>query len=149
MVAVSPLPGHQAIPDGWSAHHQPTAESTMTGTCTIYTGASGPAPFPADPMWAPDGTALTQEPIRCRVQALNDTRTNVQADQVQGVRQYLVTVPISQAPALTITDTGPVVVVHTGDDPGVAGLRLKVVDEQHGTLMFERDFVCTHNQTQD
>lgn len=145
---MSPLPNTRVIHPDWSGHHQPTAEATMTGTCSIYDGASGPEPWPPVEGWTPDGTPLAVG-LPCRVQALNATNTGVQAEQVQGVRQYLVTVPLHQAPEITPTDQGPVVIVHTGDDPMASGLRLRIVDEQHGTLAFERDYVAVHNQTQN
>lgn len=147
---MTPLPGHQVIPGDWSAHHQPTAVATMNATCDLHDGQVTPEPYPpgSDPTWSPTGAVLATA-VPCRVQALNDSRTNAQADQIQGVRQYLVTTPINVVPDLTVTDRGPVLTVHGGDDPHMEGMRLRVVDVQHGSYAWERDLVCTHNQTQD
>lgn len=147
---MTPLAGHLPIPPGWSAHHRPAADATHNATCDLYDGATGPAPYPLPEGWTPDGAPLTTGPVGCRVQRLVTENTLVQGEQVQATRRYQVTLPVAGVPDLTVTDTGPVLVIRTaGDDPGLAGVRLKVVDVQHGSYVWERVLIAVHNQTQE
>lgn len=146
---MSPLPGHQVISDGWSVAHRPVAEATHNATMTLHAGTTGPAPFPPDPQWSPDGDTLTPAPVRCRVQRLVSENTTLQGEQVNGTRRYQITAPVDVVPDLTITDHGPVLRLTGGDDPGLTGARLKVVDEQLGSYSWERVLIAVHNQTQD
>lgn len=144
---MSPLPGHQVIPPGWSERHRPVMAGTHNATFDLYAGTEGPAPFPLPAGWV--GPAPLATGVPCRVQRLVTENTGIQAEQVQGTRRYQITAPVDRVPELTVTDRGPTVTVHGGDDPQLAGLRLKVTDVRHGSHVWERVLVAVHNQTQD
>lgn len=142
------LPHHQVIPPGWQEHHRPVAEQTMTGICDL-TGPMGPPDY-GETKPSP-GEALASA-VPCRVQ---QTRGESRADavgQLVDTRQYLVTLPLSQVPDLTITDEGPIVRVlsykpgHDGD-PTLVDRPLRVTNVQRGTLVWERDLTCLDDLT--
>lgn len=142
------LPNHQVIPPGWQDLHRPVAESTMTGICKVH-GPDAPPVWPAvEP--SPGHTYASDAP--CRVQALVSATEAEAVTQQVTTRRYLVTLPLSRVPALAVTDKGPWVTLtgykpgHEGD-PHLVGRRLKVVDVQRGTLVWERDLVCVDDLT--
>ncbi|WBL18515.1 DUF6093 family protein [Citricoccus sp. NR2] len=136
------------IPEGWAAHHRPVANSTMTGICTL-TGPAGGYDYETGEL-APGETLVADVP--CRVQELKREARADAAGQLVDTRQYLVTLPLDQVPNLTITDAGPVVTVtgyadgHDGD-PHLLGRPLRVLNVQHGTLLWERDLTCVDDLT--
>ncbi|WP_256376004.1 DUF6093 family protein [Citricoccus sp. K5] len=143
------LPNHQVIPPEWQQHHRPVAESTMTGLCRVH-GADAP------PVW-PDvepspGPAYASD-VPCRVQQRTGEREAEVVSQDVSTREYLVTLPLSRMPDLTVTGSGPYITVtgykpgHDGD-PHLIGRRLKVTSIQRGTLVWERDLTCLDDLTQ-
>lgn len=120
----------------------------MTGACRVH-GPAGPPVWPAvEP--SPGETYAADVP--CRVQALVSATAAEAVTQQVTTRRYLVTLPLSRVPDLTVADTGPYVTLtgykpgHEGD-PHLIGRRLKVVDVQRGTLVWERDLVCLDDLT--
>lgn len=146
---MSPLPNTKVIPDGWASRHiRGVGEAAMRGRCRIEGPATGPAPWPLPEGWSGGGPVLAAD-VPCRVQRINQGQTGTQGDQVQGVRDYQVTVPIDRVPELEPDASGPWVVIgHSPDDPHAAGNRLLVVDVYLGTEAAERVLLCQHNQTQ-
>jgi len=141
---VSPLPGTRVIPADWSAHHRPVANGTMTADCEILRTTSGPVPYgetadPAAPIWT--GT--------CRVQQTQRGRPYLAVDQPSEIRHYLVTLPIEGMPDLRAGEGGDIVRVTASSDPHLAGRLLRIVDVQHGALMWERDVLCDDNLTEN
>ncbi|MDI3330700.1 MAG: DUF6093 family protein [Micrococcus sp.] len=143
------LPNHQAIPAGWADHHRPVAVSTMTGICKVN-GPDGPPVWPSETP-SPGETYAIDVP--CRVQQQVGEQTVEAAAQQVSTKDYLVTLPLDAFPDLPVTDEGPYVTVtgykpgHDGD-PTLIGRRLKVTSVQRGTLVWERDLICTDDLTQ-
>lgn len=147
-----PLPGTRAVPAGWSRHHQPTASGGMNAACVITdparatpgawdeaTGEYGPgAPFvvlDGDPGWP------------CRVQRLLGDQDSEQAGQGSTTRRYLIQLHDPDLEGLPDVEEGHVVAVTAAvNDPHLVGLRMTVVDVQHGSERFTRDLVAVHNQ---
>lgn len=144
---MSPLPGYQVFPDGWSAHHRPVAAATMTATCDLADPAAGPAPFPPDPDWT--GLITLATGIPCRVQELNSSHGAAPVEQPTRTRQYLVTLPVDQAPELSAGERGTIITVTASTDPHLQGRHLRVIDVMHGSEVWERDVVCVENLTQN
>ena len=148
-MAMVGLPNHQVIPPGWEQAHRPVAVSTMTGVCRVH-GPDGPPAWPSE---TPSSGPVYASDVPCRVQALVSSTEAEAVTQKVTTRRYLVTLPVSRVPDLTVTDTGPWVTV-TGYQPGyegdphLVGRRLKVVDVQRGTLLWERDLICSDDLTQ-
>lgn len=144
MAPVSPLPGWRVIPEGWDVHHRPTANATMTAEIAFY-HRGAPEPWPLPGGWTGEPAFYTTE---CRVQQLNREGTAVAAEQPTNLHDYLVTVPIS-SPEILPGEGGDYGIVTQASDPLLVGRRLDVRDIQHGSLMWERDLVCTDNLTQN
>lgn len=140
------LPNTRVIPAGWAEHHRPTANGTMTATIEWFhrgqpepyelpEGWTGPEPFHTSP---------------CRVQELNASGRAVPTEQPVFERDYLVSIPIDGAPEIRAGEQdGDYGKVTACDDPLLIGRILNVTDVQHGSLMFERDIVCTDTLTQN
>lgn len=139
MVVLMPRPGSRVIPTGWSAHHRPVAEGTMTGACTIrdpaqdtqgeFDDETGTYPtVPADPYY----TGV------CRAQQQKQPQVATTGEQRVSTHDYLVTVPASVAGV----KLGHIVTVTSAVDPSLIGRPLKVVDVMRGTEMWERDLIC-------
>lgn len=147
-----PIPGYKVIPDGWAAHHRPTANSTMTYICDLYVPAAGPPPYPEPQGW--DGTSLLKADVPCRVQELNRPGSATVVEQPTRTRDYLVTLPLAGLPDLPVGERGTIVRNFRPKnpidaDPGLARRTLRAIDVQHGSLMWERDLICTENMTQN
>jgi hypothetical protein len=134
---VSPLPNTKVIPAGWAEHHRPTANGTMTEPCVIKRVSDGPPPYPKPVDWVPDATV--HETV-CRVQELKREGGSVPAEQPTTERQYLVTIPVIGAPAFRAGERGDV--VHT------LGRQFRIASIMFGSLLWELDFVCVDNLTQ-
>jgi len=132
-----PLPNHKLIPSGWAEHHRPAAEGSMTVTCRILRISDGPAPFPLPDGWT--GETVVHETV-CRVQELKRELNSVPADQPTTLREYLIPVPIEGLPELRSGERGDIV--------EAIGRRFTITNIMRGSLEFERDLICTENQTQ-
>lgn len=135
-----PLPGSRVIPAGWEAYHRPVLETTRTATIT-FRRFSGP------PVHDPE-TGSTSRPTvvvfsgTCRIQ---DHVTNAAGAFVAGaeritVHAYQVSLPVEAD--LELDDVGT---VDASNDPTLTGRELRVIDIQRGSLLFERDVICTDN----
>lgn len=140
-----PLNKTRVIPRGWSEHHRPVAEGTMTGTIRFVRVAGGPEPWPPPENSSPQNTLWEGA---CRVQELKRTNTTVPGQQPTYTREYLVTLPIS-TPEFRTGERGDVGTILTSNDPLFPGRVLRVIDVQHGSEMWERDLVCVDNMTQN
>jgi hypothetical protein len=135
-----PRPGSQVIPAGWSAHHQPVAEGTMTARCTIDRAGDGP------PVWNDDTGAYDPIPrvvlhadVPCRIQQWKQPLVADVGQQELTTHHYLIPVPVY----ITDVAVGQQVLVTTNpDDPSLVGRRLDITDVQRGSLAWERDLVC-------
>lgn len=146
---MTPLPNTKVIPDGWASQYiRAVGEGAMRGRCRIEDAPEGPEPWPPVEGWTGAGTVLAAD-VPCRIQAINRNATGAQGEQVMGMRDYQITVPVDAVPDLTPSGSGPWVVIEASpDDPVARHARLLVVDEIRGTEVAERVLICQHNQTQ-
>lgn len=131
---MAPLSTTRVIPDGWSEHHRPAAEDTLTGLCDARRAdrAGGPSGIIyGTPVWA-------AKP--CSVQFLSQSaRPVVVADSTEVQVTHRVSVPI------TLTDVGygdVITVTANPDDPRLTGTILTVVLVESGTTNWTRDLAC-------
>jgi hypothetical protein len=141
---MSPLPGWSVVPAQWAEHHRPTAEASFTARIAFY-HAGEPEPWPLPEGWT--GQTAFHE-ADCRIQQLNREGVTAAAGQPTNLHDYLVVVPIS-TPTIQPGEGGDYGIVVSASDPLLVGRRLDVRDVQHGSLMWERDLICTDNQTQN
>lgn len=138
---MSPIPGYKVIPNGWAAHHRPTAKATMQSPAVFKRVSDGPAPYPLPANW--DGSKVIWgggvPPLLVRVQQLNREGVTSTAEQPTAVHQYLVTAPV-EGPPIRSGEQGDV--IH------VEGRQLRVINESFGSYLWERDFTCVDNLTQ-
>lgn len=135
-----PLPNTKAVPAGWSTHHAPVAAGGMNGKVRIYDPAT------ATPGWddatesatLDRGVAVYDGP--CRIQAQDDARSVVQADDPESVRGYLIQV-LFDAP--DVEQGWTAVPYEVLNDPSLNGAEMVVGDVEHGTERFTRDLFCT------
>jgi hypothetical protein len=118
----------------------------MTATIQwFHRGAPEPWPIPDD--WAGPEPFHTSP---CRVQQLNASNRALPAEQPVFDRDYLVSIPIDGAPEIRAGEQdGDYGKVTACDDPLLIGRILNVTDVQHGSLMWERDLICTDTLTQN
>lgn len=133
---MSPLPGWGVIPGGWAERHQPTTDATHTAPAVFRRLSDGPPPYPLPDDW--DGTTAVWE-TAVRVQELKRENAGTAAEQPVYVRDYQVT---------TTTAGPPIRTGEHGDVIDVLGRRLQIVNEQFGSLIWERVFTCVDNLTQ-
>lgn len=138
-----PLPATKVIPDGWSEHHRPVANATMTGVADV-TRSGGPGTFDrATGTTTPAAridVALAQ-PVRVQRMPARVIPETV-ADQDVTAAHYLVTLPWPNA-TLLVDD---LITLTACEDPALVGPPLTVTDVMKGTLLFERDVLCIDNQ---
>lgn len=131
------LPNTRVIPAKWAEHHRPTANGTMTEPCTITRISAGPPPYPIPVDWTGETTIHTTV---CRVQELKREGGSVPAEQPTSERQYLITIPVLGAPAFRAGEQGDVI--------NALGRQLRIGSIMFGTLLWELDFICVDNLTQ-
>ncbi|MDN4611949.1 DUF6093 family protein [Arthrobacter burdickii] len=138
---MSPLPNSHVIPPGWAERHRPAAAATMQSPAVFRRISDGPAPYPVPEGW--DGTEIlwgtSEAPVLVRVQQLNRQAVTSAGEQPTSIHQYLVTAPV---------DGPPIRSGEQGDVIDVEGRRLRIVNESFGTYLWERDFTCIDNLTQ-
>ncbi|RCK68271.1 hypothetical protein DT076_16615 [Desertihabitans brevis] len=138
----SPIrPGFQVIPDGWEAHHTPTAAGQATGRGRlvrrgdlVFDPATNTQTHTWEQVWPADA-----EDTPIRVQQLNRTRTDDVADQEITDHDYRVMFPRGCDAA----EVGLYVEVTAASDGQLVGQRLRVTDVLLGTLRWQRDLICT------
>lgn len=139
-----PLPNTRVIPQGWSAHHRPTAAGTMTGTCTI-TAPGGEGTTGPDGDWTP-GTGTTVYDGPCRLQALTtNERIEAAGDTQTTVRRYLISVQHDT----DRIENGATVTITAARDAEAVGMTLRVVDVRYGSEQWQRDLIAeeTYDET--
>lgn len=131
--------GSEVIPPGWSKHHQPVAEGTMTGACEITDpDATVQGEFDNDTGTFPSTPAPPYYADRCRAQQQKQPQVATTGAQQVSTHDYLVTVPAS----LTAVKLGHLVKITAAEDASLTGRVLKVTDIQRGTEIWERDLIC-------
>lgn len=135
-------PGTQVIPAGWAVGQRPVAQGTMTAAIALRVPGGTKGPFNPTTGTYPVVPHPVYATARCRVQALTNVPRQVDAaeDEVT-VSAYLVTVP---AGTLGL-QVGHVGVVTGSGDALLDGRELKVDDIIRGTLLVERDLLCSLN----
>lgn len=140
------LPNTRVIPEAWAEHHRGAANGTHTSEVAwFHRGA--PEPWPLPEGWT------GPEPFHsctANVQKLNASNRAIPADQPISDRDYLVSIPIDGAPEIRAGEQdGDYCKVTASTDPLLIGRTLNVTDVQHGSLMWERDLICTDTLTQN
>jgi hypothetical protein len=133
------LDGSRVIPVGWSKHHQPVAEGTMTGACTIRDpGATVQGEFDNSNGTFPSTPAAPYYTGPCRAQQQKQPQVATTGDQKVSTHDYLVTVPAS----VVAVKAGHILTVTAAEDTSLIGRPLQVTDVQRGTEIWERDLIC-------
>ena len=140
----------RVIPDDWSAHHRPVANSTHGATVTLRRPGGTPGEF--DPE---TGTYAT-EPYApyftgpARVQVLSvGTAEQLAAEQQVSTLGYAVMLDHA-VDDMQLTDLVAVTAVDGNGDPWLVGRVLTVASIEGGSLHWERRLVCTDNlETQE
>lgn len=133
-----PRPGTRVIPTGWSKHHRPVAEATITAECTIRD------PSQDVKVWNDDTGENTITPAapyytgRCRAQQQKQPQVATTGGQRISNHDYLVAVPA----AVTTVRVGHVVTITGSVDESLVGRTLQVTDVQRGSEIWQRDLIC-------
>jgi hypothetical protein len=109
----------------------------MTEPVVIKRISDGPPPYPIPDGWTSEATV---HEAFCRVQELKREGGSVPAEQPTSERQYLITIPVIDAPAFRAGERGDV--VHT------LGRQFRIASIMFGSLLWELDFICVDNLTQ-
>lgn len=137
-----PIPGSRVIPAGWSAHHRPTATGTMTGRLEVY------APAPRSSILDAGGGEPVAVDIPCRVQQLNRASNGANVGQETHLRDYLITVPAGTPVRFRAGQGGHTLRITQADNPDTVGDWFTVKQVMRGSLTWEIDLICEHNQAQ-
>jgi hypothetical protein len=138
-----PFPTTTVIPAGWSKHHQAAATGGMNATVTVGTRATSTY----NP--ATDDTTVTWTQAYggpARVQSFMRAQQHMLAGQQISGRPYLVQLVASDPGADHLEPGMRVHVTAAGNDPGLVGQDLWVVDFQMGSERFTRDLICSDNE---
>lgn len=139
---MSPIPGSRVIPTGWSEHHRPVAVGSMTGRADVL------VTVPRTSILDEGGDALVTEGVPCRVQQLNRASNGATIGQEAHLRDYLVTVPVDTPVDFRAGADGHRLRITQADAQAAVGLELTIKQVLKGTLLWELDLICEHNQTQ-
>jgi len=135
-----PFPGSRVIPAGWTAHHRPVLTTTWTATITFerFTGES---------VHDPDTGSTSREKVvifagEVRIQHHETTSAGSVVAGAEKItsHDYQVSGPVSMD--LVLDDFGTVAAC---EDPTFVGRELTVRDIQRGSLLFQRDYICSDN----
>ena len=140
---MSPLPGWSVIPPGWSGHHRPVVEGTLTAECTILRDVDGPPPYPRPADWVAQQVLWTG---MCRLQELKREEAPIIGLQPRQTRQYLLVLPFQNAAGVPLPElrTG-----ERGDVAHVTGRSFNLNQSMAGSELWEKDFIVVENQTQE
>lgn len=137
-----PIPGSRVIPAGWSERHRPVAVGSMTGRLDVL------VTVPRTSILDEGGESLVAGGVPCRVQQLNRASNGATAGQEAHLRDYLVTVPIDTPVDFRAGADGHRLRITKADAPAAVGVELTIKQVLKGTLLWELDLICEHNQTQ-
>ncbi|HEY9356494.1 MAG TPA: DUF6093 family protein [Arthrobacter sp.] len=139
------LPNTRVIPANWAEHHRAAAIGTHTAEVQwFHRGTPEPYPLPED--WAGPEPFHT---CTANVQKLNASNRALPAEQPVFDRDYLVSIPMDAPEIRAGEQDGDYCKVTASSDPLLIGRTLNVTDVQHGSLMWERDLICTDTLTQN
>lgn len=136
-----PIPGQGIFSPGWSAHHQPTAETAMTDTVRLqrslkqqgFDGDAGASVYP-------DPVLLDTAPTPARVQRMpRRSGSDEVGDRPVEIQLYQVSIPVA-SPELRINDQ--VRVTAAPVDPTLVGKVLRIREFRRGSQLWERDLLC-------
>lgn len=141
-----PFAGTKVIPPGWSDHHRPVAAGTMTATCNLRLPGVTSGSFNST-SGTQGGTPNTPylTGAKCRLQAQSIGEKGVEhlvADQQVTTMLYLVAIDWSTGGAVEPA-VGHLVDVVTAEDATMVGRTLTVKAVVRGSLVWERDLICT------
>ncbi|WP_237185493.1 DUF6093 family protein [Rothia nasimurium] len=139
---MSPIPGSRVVPAGWSERHRPVAVGSMTGRADVV------VTVPRTSILDEGGDALVAEGVPCRVQQLNRAANGATVGQEAHLRDYLVTVPVDTPVGFRAGADGHRLRITQADATAAVGLELTIKQVLKGTLLWELDLICEHNQTQ-
>lgn len=134
-------PGSTVIPPGWSEHHRPVAEATMTAVVLIDGPPTEERVFDkATGTWSTPPRTVLFDDVPCRIQQQRQPNESTVGDQQVSTHDYLVPVPLYVEGL--VTDGSHHLLVKTCEDPDLIGRRLTVTDVMRGSLAWERDLIC-------
>lgn len=137
-----PFPGSRVIPNGWSAHHRPVAEGTMTARVRFRDPAQDTkGEFDDSNGKFPTTKATPYLDTACRAQQQKQPQVATTGQQKISTHDYLIAVPIDGTSTVRAGHIG--VIYECPDDPTLIGRELRITDVQRGSLMWERDLICT------
>lgn len=140
-------PGTRVFPVRWGEQHQPVVDQTFTATIAWRLPGGTEGPFDKDALnkTVTPFPAYATGPARVQVlPALQQDKVVDEDDQVTTVG-YRVSVPVD-ATDYQVGNLGTVTDVEVGNgDPTLVGRVLTVVAIERGSLVFERDLICTDN----
>jgi hypothetical protein len=133
-----PLEGSRVIPADWEAHHRPVLETTWTATITFrrFTGTSTHDPNTGST--SRDSIVVYSGPVRIQHHETTSAGSVIAGAQKVTIHDYQVSGPVEMD--LQRDDFGT---VDTCNDPTFIGRELTVTDVQRGSLLFQRDVICT------
>lgn len=135
-----PLPGSRVVPAGWEAHHRPVLETTWTATITFKRFSGDPVFDPETGSTSRPSTTVFSGQVRIQHHETASAGSTVAAGQKITSHDYQVSGPVEMD--LKIDDVGT---VDACNDPTLVGRELTVTDIQRGSLLFQRDVICTDN----
>lgn len=139
---MSPIPGSRVVPAGWSERHRPVAVGSMTGRLDVV------VTVPRTSILDEGGDSLVAEGVPCRVQQLNRASNGATVGQEAHLRDYLVTVPVDTPVDFKAGADGHRLRITRADSETAVGLELTIKQVLKGSLLWELDLICEHNQTQ-
>lgn len=145
---MSPLPGHKAIPDGWSAAHQPVAESAMRSRVSILRPLSD-APAPTFPPTDTDWDEVLVSDVPARIRALSETNEIAPSGQANDQQSYLLQLPAHATPGLKVGASGHRIrVTSNTNGPDLEGRVFTIDAVRNESESFARDVQVSEHVTQ-
>lgn len=135
-----PFPGSRVVPPGWEEHHRPVLATTWTATITFRRFSGPPAFDPVTGSTSRPKTVVYSGPVRLQHHEVGTAGSTVAGAEQITTHRYQVSGPVEMD--LEKDDVGT---VDTANDPTMVGRELLVLDIQRGSLLFERDVICTEN----
>ena len=134
-----PLEGSRVLPVGWEEHHRPVLASTRTAKVTFRRFSGPPVHDPVTGSTSRPRAVVYSGWFRIQEHQVSAHTTDAAAQQIT-THAYQLSGEVSVD--LQINDVGT---VDDCNDPTLTGRELRVTDIQRGSLLFERDCICTDN----